>query len=139
MKEITLRANVDNLSKVIEFIDGELDGAGCNMKSQMQIEVAVEEIFVNIANYAYGDKEGDAVIGVEIADCDDNQSKKAVIVFADRGIPYDPLKKEDPDVTLSAEERSIGGLGIFIVKKSMDNVSYEYTDGQNVLRIEKKL
>jgi len=139
MKEMTLKANVDNLSKVMEFIDGELERADCNMKSQMQIEVAVEEIFVNIANYAYGDVQGDVVITIDITDSDDGQGQKAVISFADKGIAYDPLKKEDPDVTLSAEERSIGGLGIFLVKKSMDNVSYEYTDGQNILRIEKNL
>ncbi len=139
MKEMTLKANVDNLSKVMEFVDGELESSGCSMKSQMQIEVAVEEIFVNIANYAYGDVQGDVVITIDITDSDDGQGQKAVISFADKGIAYDPLKKEDPDVTLSAEERSIGGLGIFLVKKSMDNVSYEYTDGQNILRIEKNL
>ena len=99
----------------------------------MQIDVAIEEIFVNIAHYAYPEGEGDAVISVGA----DTAAGGVQIVFEDEGIPYDPLKNEDPDITLSAEDRPIGGLGIFMVKKSMDEVSYEYKDGKNRLTIKK--
>ena len=99
----------------------------------MQIDVAVEEIFVNIANYAYPSGEGEAVISIEA----DKDAKSVSILFEDQGTPYDPLKNEDPDITLSADERPIGGLGIFMVKKSMDEVSYEYKDGKNRLTISK--
>ena len=105
------------------------------MPAQSQIDVAVEEIFVNIASYAYGDETGKVVLKIKI----DNDPKKAVITFMDSGIPYDPLAKEDPDVTLSAEERQIGGLGIFMTKQFMDELEYEYTDGQNVLTLKKNI
>ena len=101
----------------------------------MQVDVAVEELFVNIAHYAYAPDTGSATIRVA-----PRQDPKGVaITFVDRGVPYDPLAKEDPDVTLSAEERQIGGLGIYMVKKSMDDMQYEYRDGQNVLTIVKNL
>ena len=99
----------------------------------MQIDVAVEEIYVNIASYAYGDAEGEAIIRAGVTDA----PKSVEITFIDSGTPYDPLKKEDPDVTLSADKRPIGGLGIFMVKKSMDDMIYEYKDGQNCLTIKK--
>ena len=101
------------------------------MKAQMQIDIAVEEIFVNIARYAYAPGEGYAVIGVLA------EPGRAEITFADNGMPYDPLAREDPDVSLSAEEREIGGLGIYMVKKTMDVMRYEYSDGQNLLTLVK--
>ena len=101
----------------------------------MQLDIAVEELFVNIANYAYVPDTGKATIRLEI-----NEEPLSVsITFIDNGVPYDPLAKADPDITLSAEERAIGGLGIFMVKKSMDDMFYEYKDSQNVLTIVKKL
>jgi anti-sigma regulatory factor (Ser/Thr protein kinase) len=100
----------------------------------MQIDVAVDELFGNIARYAYPEGAGRATVRIE----PDPERQEVSITFLDRGIPYDPLQKEDPDVTLSAEERKIGGLGIYIVKKSMDAVSYRYEDGQNILCILKK-
>ncbi len=133
--QIEVLASLDNLPKVIEFVDLHLENAGCSMKAQMQIDVAVEEIFVNIANYAYAPDQGNAIVRVEIS----GEPAQADITFIDRGVPYDPLAKEDPDVTLSAEERQIGGLGIFMVKKSMDDMLYEYTDGQNILTLRKNL
>ena len=133
MKKLTIDAKVENLAQVLSFVVGELEAADCPMKTQMQIEVAVEEIFVNIASYAYAPLTGSAEIGVAIQE----NPKMATITFVDRGIPYDPLAKEDPDVTLSAEERSIGGLGIYMVKKSMDDVRYSYQDGRNILIIQK--
>ena len=100
----------------------------------MQIALAVEEIFVNIANYAYNPGKGNATVRVEV----EKDPLTVTITFIDGGVPYDPLKKDDPDVTLSAEERSIGGLGVFLVKKTMDDVSYEYKDGKNILSIKKQ-
>ena len=133
MKKITIQASTENLEQVLAFVDAELEAADCPMKAQMQIDIAVEELFVNIANYAYAPGTGTAVIGVDV------QNGVAEITFADSGIPYNPLKKEDPDVQLSAEEREIGGLGIFMVKKTMDDMTYEYRDGQNLLTLRKKL
>ncbi len=135
MKELDIEARAENLEKVIQFVDQELETADCPIKAQMQIEIAVEEIFINIANYAYNPDTGSAVIRVEVAD--DPVSVK--LVFIDKGVPYDPLAKKDPDITLSAEERDIGGLGIFMVKKNMDEIHYEYKDGQNILTLIKNL
>ena len=132
--EIELDAKDDNLQKVLDFVASRLSAFDISPKTQMQIDIAVEEIFVNIAHYAYGQNEGKAKIRIEVSG-----EPAAYITFTDRGIPYDPLKKEDPDVTLSADERKIGGLGIFMTKKIMDGVSYEYKNGQNVLTLKKIL
>lgn len=133
MRSLEIKATVENLDTVIAFIDEQLEVADCPMKTQMQIELAVEEIFVNIAHYAYAPDTGMACIAVDISD------GKALITFEDSGIPYDPLAKPDPDTTLAAEYRDVGGLGIFMVKKSMDDVRYEYRDGKNILTIVKRL
>ena len=133
MSVLAVEAKTENLPKVLSFVDGTLEEAGCSMKTQMQIDVAVEEIFVNIASYAYAPGTGDAVIRTETGE------DGVTIEFRDRGKPFDPLAKADPDVTLSAEERQIGGLGIYMVKKSMDEVSYRHEDGENILTIRKKL
>ena len=135
MRELTIDAKLDNLEEVLAFIDAVLEEADCPMKTQMQIDMAAEELFVNIASYAYTPAVGSATIRVEL-----KRDPSAVrITFIDSGIPYDPLAKEDPDVTLKAEERGIGGLGIYMVKKSMDEMVYEYRDGKNILSIQKKL
>lgn len=135
LNELTLEAKVENLDQVLSFVDGQLEQLNCPLKIQIQIDVAVEELYVNIASYAYDSPGGSATIRVEVL-----QDPQAVsITFIDHGIPYDPLKKPDPDVTLSAEERQIGGLGIYMVKKSMDGIYYEYKDGQNILRIQKNI
>ncbi len=133
--EITIEARKDKLDDLMIFIDSHLEEFDCSMKAQMQIDVAVEELFVNIANYAYAPEIGNATIRMIFSD----EPGEVTIVFIDSGVPYDPLKKEDPDITLSVDERAIGGLGIFMVKKSMDDMFYEYKDGQNVLSIVKKL
>lgn len=135
MKELEIEALTDNLPQVLTFIDEQLEAADCPMKIQMQIDIAVEEIFVNIAHYAYSPNVGIAMIRVEILP----EPPSVDITFIDKGIPYDPLAKADPDVTLSAEERQIGGLGIFMVKKTMDDVKYEYLDGQNILTLKNGL
>ncbi|MBQ9007749.1 MAG: SpoIIE family protein phosphatase [Clostridia bacterium] len=135
MFEITIDAKVEALPDVLAFIDSHLEKMDVGMKVQMQIDIAVEEIFVNIASYAYPEGNGKATISIS-----EKTGPRAVsISFKDSGMPYDPLAKEDPDVTLSAEERQIGGLGIFMVKKSMDDVLYEYRNGCNNLTLIKNL
>ncbi len=133
--EITLDATVENLDAALAFIDERLEKLDCSMPAQMQIDVAAEELFVNVAHYAYAPNTGSITVRFKAAD----DPKRAIITFIDGGVPYDPLAKPDPDVTLSAEDRPIGGLGIFMVKKSMDKVYYEYKDGKNVMTIEKNL
>ena len=133
--KIEVRATNENLTKVTEFIDLHLEEIGCPMKKMMQIDLAVEEIYVNVASYAYAPGTGDVTVCFETQ----QEPAAAVITFMDQGIPYNPLAKEDPDVTLPTEERSIGGLGIFITKKSMDEISYEYREGKNILLLKKYL
>ena len=135
MKELTLEAKVANLQQVLDFVDENLTSMRCPMKILMQIDVAVEEIFVNVASYAYAPNTGSVTIRMDLQE----KPRAVVITFIDSGIPYNPLAKEDPDVSLSAEERSIGGLGIFMVKKTMDKMEYEYTDQKNVLKMYKNI
>ena len=135
MKELTLEATLDNLSEVLGFVDSFLEENYCSAKAQMQIDVAVEEIFVNIASYAYAPKTGNATIKLDRAE----HSPIATIIPEDEGVPYDPLAKADPDITLSADERQIGGLGIYMVKKSMDSMEYQRADGKNILTLKKKI
>ena len=135
MKELTIEATPENVEQVIEFIDGMLEEYGCGVREQMAIDVAVDELFSNIAHYAYNPETGYATVRVDV-----KKDPLAVeITFIDHGVPYDPLAKVDPDTTLSVDDRQIGGLGIFIVKKSMDAVNYEYKDGKNILTIKKNI
>jgi len=133
MDELTLTAELENVPKVTEFVDERLEACGCSMKAQMQVDVAIDELFSNIANYAYNPEIGPATIQVTV----DGDPLAVTITFIDRGVPYNPLEKDDPDVDLSAEDRTIGGLGIFMVKKLMDDMTYEYRDGKNILMIRK--
>ncbi len=135
MKEMTIPATVENIEKVTAFVDGQLEQIDCPPKAQMQIDIAIDELFGNIAQYAYNPETGPATVRVEVT----QSPISVVITFIDHGIPYDPLKTADPDITLSAEERAIGGLGIFMVKKTMDEITYEYKNGQNILRIRKDI
>ena len=135
MKELTIAATVENIDTVTDFVNEQLEAYDCPMKAQLQIAVAIDELFSNIAHYAYNPDVGQATVRVEVLE----NPLSVIITFIDNGIPYDPLKKEDPDITLSAEERDIGGLGIYMVKKTMDAVSYEYKDGCNILTIKKDL
>ena len=131
----TFPAKVEALSDVLGFVDRTLESYECPMKIQTAVCVAIEEVFVNVAHYAYGEGEGDMVLGIGF----DEESRTITFRMADQGTPFDPLKKPDPDITLSAEEREIGGLGIFITKKTMDTVTYAYENGENILTMMKKI
>ncbi len=135
MKEMTIDAAVENIPAVTAFVEEQLEQYNCPMKAQMQIDIAIDELFSNIAQYAYTPNTGKATVRVEVTE----NPMVVVITFIDNGIPYDPLAKADPNVSLPADEREIGGLGIFMVKKSMDEITYEYKDGQNILKIKKKI
>ena len=133
--EKRLPARIEELNNVLAFAEEALESAGCPLKEQMSISVCLEEMFVNIAQYAFPEgTEGIANLTLEV----DEDAGEVRLSLSDNGLPFDPLKKADPDITLSAEERSIGGLGILMVKKMMDDVSYEYIDGFNVLTFTKR-
>ena len=133
MASIELDATVENLETVNDFLADQL--IGYPMKLLMQLNLVVEEIYVNIAHYAYKDVVGKARISCDI----DSDTNLLTIVFEDKGVPFNPLEKDDPDITASADEREIGGLGIFLTKKMMDEVKYENVDGINRLTVMKKL
>ena len=135
MKELNITATIENIETVTAFVNEQLEAYDCPMKAQMQIDIAIDELFGNIAHYAYNPEVGNATVRVEVVE----DPLAVIITFIDNGIPYDPLAKEDPNIKLSAEERQIGGLGIYMVKKTMDEITYEYKDGQNILAIKKKL
>lgn len=133
--ELIVEALVDKLPEVNEFVEELLAPLEPSAKEQMQLELAVEEIFVNIAHYAYGENTGKAVIRVRQL-----ENPKAIeIMFQDRGIPYNPLERAEPDPEQALEERQIGGWGIFLVKKNVDEVTYAYEDEKNILTIRKNI
>lgn len=133
--EITVPAELEKLKDVNEFIVGKLNELDCSPRAQIQLEIAIEEIFVNIANYAYNPIIGKATVRMDV----DEDNKTVFLQFEDEGTPYNPLTREDPDVTLGVEERRVGGLGIYMTKKSMDDVVYSYEDGKNILVITKRI
>jgi len=132
MKELIIEAKAENLNKVLDFVTAELEAADCSIKLQTQIAIAVEEIFINIASYAYNSEVGGAYIRLSVKD-------DIIIEFEDRGTPYNPLEKADPDITKNAEERKIGGLGVYMVKNMMDSVEYRHEDNKNILTIKKAI
>ena len=135
MKEITLDATLENLDEVLAFVDGCLEEAECPMKAQMQIDVAIDELFSNIARYAYPGGQGEATVGFVF----DEAERVCSIVFTDSGLPFNPLEQQEPDVSLPADERQIGGLGIFLVRKTMNSIDYRRENGRNILTIRKKI
>lgn len=134
-KILVVDAVVENIEKVTEFVDGHLKHWGCPAKTRTQIDIAIDELFGNIARYAYRMQPGVAAVQVETAE----EPRSVTVTFTDSGVPFDPLEKADPDITLAAEKRPAGGLGIYMVKQSMDEVSYERKEGKNILRIRKNL
>ena len=131
----TFMAKTEALSDILGFVDEMLEIYACPMKIQTAVCVAIEEVFVNVARYAYEGGEGEVSLGIGF----DPNTRVVTFRMADGGVPFDPLKKPDPDITLSADEREIGGLGIFITKKTMDTVEYAYENGQNILTMTKKM
>lgn len=132
--KIVVPADMDHLDDVMDSLHGILEGGCVDENLQMKVELAVEEMYTNIASYAYKGGKGDAEVDCILSD----DPREVTIVFTDGGLPYNPLEKDDPDVTLKAEDRQIGGLGIFLTKKFMDDIAYEYKDGKNILTIKKK-
>ena len=135
MKEWTFEARTDRIPWLTEQVDGLLESLDCPMRAQMQIDVAIDELLANIASYAYGTGKGEVTVRFDFEPGD----RTVVLTFIDSGIPYDPLAKPDPDVTLEVDKRSVGGLGIFLVKKTMDDMTYARLDGRNVLTIHKRI
>lgn len=133
MEQIIVEATVENLERVTDFIIESLEERNCKPKIIMQMELVIEELFVNVAHYAYRPNVGQCTVQKEI----EENPRSISITFIDSGMPYNPLEHEDPDTSLGVEEREIGGLGIFLVKKNVDKISYEHKDGQNVLRLTK--
>ena len=128
-------AKTEMLTDVLAFTEQMLEKYECPMKIQTAICVAIEEVFVNVAHYAYGEGEGDVTLEIGF----EEKTRNITFRMMDRGVAFDPLKKPDPDITLLAEEREIGGLGIFITKKTMDLVTYAYENGENILTMVKKI
>ncbi len=137
MKEITLEADIKNLIKVTSFVNEELRKVEANAKTIASIDIILDEVFSNIAYYAYKEREEKGDVTVKMDFVEDN--KAVVLSFIDDGIPYNPLEKEEPDITLSVMKRAIGGLGILIVKKSVDDIKYEYKNNKNILKLKKYL
>ena len=135
MTNKTFPAKTESLADVLGFVEETLESFECPMKIQMAICVAIEEVFVNVAHYAYPETGGDMTLHIGF----DEDSRTITFRMEDKGVPFNPLKKPDPDITLSAEEREIGGLGIFITKKTMDTVTYAYENGKNILTMTKKI
>ena len=135
VKEITLEATIENIKTATDFIDKELEALACPLKAQMQIDVAIDELFGNIVHYAYSPGTGYVTLRFDY----EAENEIATVTFEDNGIPYNPLEKNDPDVSLTAEDRGVGGLGIFLVKKTMDFMDYQYKDNKNILCIGKRI
>lgn len=135
IRELTIKATAENIASVTEFVDELLEELECSVKIQTSIDIAIDELFGNIVHYAYKPNIGDVTILTEVID----EPLAVIITFIDKGIPYNPLTEPDPDITLSADERKVGGLGIYMVKKMMDSISYEHKDGKNILRIQKNI
>lgn len=135
MEELIIKAETQRLDEVLAFVDGILEQYNCPIDIQMSIDIAVEEIYVNIAHYAYNPEVGDATIRCTV----EKEPVQVIIEFMDGGVPYNPLERDDPDISLSAEARDIGGLGIYMVKNIMDDVSYRHEAGKNIFTIQKRI
>ena len=132
---LRVEARLENIDCLTDFVNARLDAMGCSRRARTQIDVALDELFSNICRYAYGDEVGHATVVVSEVP----ELGAARITLKDSGVPFDPLAHDDPDVSLGIHERGIGGLGILMVKKSMNDVQYEYRDGLNVLTVVKSL
>lgn len=133
MVEKSFEAKTENLSQVLEFLEGELEKYDCDMKIITSLSIVIEELFVNVALYAYPGGSGQVTLKLDLI------GKDLLMILVDKGIEFNPLSKKDPDITLKAEDREIGGLGIFMVKKTMDEMSYERKDNMNILSMKKRI
>ena len=135
MELIKTKADIDYLDEVTEFIDGQLEEAGCSMEVILSVELSVEEVFTNVASYAYCDGEGEVEITFEkVSDPD-----RIRIEISDNGLEFDPLKRPDPDISETMKNDNVGGLGIYVVKNQMDTVTYRYENERNILKMEKAI
>ena len=132
MMKITTAAKIENIDSIADPVDAELEARDWSLRTRMQVRMAIDELVTNVASYAYQPGTGDVTV------CADFEGEDLVLTFTDSGPPYDPTKAREPDVTLPAEERPIGGLGIFLVRKTMDDVAYRREDGKNILTVRKK-
>lgn len=135
MGELTLPAVREKIPAVIDFVNRELESLGYPVKTEAQIDIAIDELYSNIVSYGYDEGRGEVTVRLET----EREPRAVTIAFVDSGRPFNPLERTDPDVTLPARERKAGGLGIYMVKKSMDDVRYEYRDGKNILTVRKML
>lgn len=135
MIEKIFPAEETSLKMALQFVETELEKVDCPMKTAMQLTIAIEEIFVNVVRYAYPDGKGEVKLGVAF----DREENRVTFCMRDHGIPFNPLARSDPDITLSADERGIGGLGIYMMKKTMDEVYYVYENEENILTMIKKI
>ena len=135
MKELTVQATLENIPLVTAAMDEFLEALECPLKAQMQLDVAVDELFGNIAQYAYPDGTGSVTVRFD----HDEAARMVSVTFMDSGVPFDPLKQRDPDLSLSIDDRKEGGLGIFMVKKTMDHMVYRHENGCNLLTIYKRI
>ncbi|MBR0461301.1 MAG: ATP-binding protein [Erysipelotrichaceae bacterium] len=135
IREMILDAVIENITPLTDAVNEELEKLNCSLRAQNQIDIVIDEVFANIASYAYGDKTGKAIVRLE----HDQENNDIILIFIDEGMPFDPLKNEDPDVTLGYDKREIGGLGVFIVKKLMNKAEYRFADKKNILILRKNL
>ena len=132
--EISVESVNDNITAITEFINAELEAHGCSPKARVQIDVAADELFANVVQHAYAPLVGMVTVRVNVSEDD----RTARITFIDSGRPFDPLSAPEPDISLPVEQRGVGGLGLFLVKKTMDDLIYEYRDGKNIVTIVKR-
>jgi len=131
LSEINIEATIENISVITNFVNDELDKYNCPEKEKIKVDIVIDELVTNVSKYAYGEETGMITVQIEMAE------NNICMAFIDSGIPYNPLERAEPDVTLSVDDRPIGGLGIYLVKKLMDDITYEYADGKNILKIKK--
>lgn len=137
MRSAKIPASMEHLSRVMSLTGRFLKEAGCGEDDRRHIEISIEEIFTNIASYAYEKGDGTVWIEWDVRESEEGQ-KEVVIRFQDEGAPYDPFARKDPDLTLPIEDRPVGGLGVYMVKQFMDDASHCYERGRNVTVIKKR-
>ena len=135
MDPITVPAYKENLADVLEFIRQKVEAYPHQESSLLQLELSLEEAYVNIASYAYPEEPGDVIVGLKI----DENPLVVTVELVDTGIRFDPLEKDDPDISIGIDERKPGGLGILLLKQNADQVHYQYLEGKNILTIRKRL